>query len=88
MIHKNWQELIKPTQLEIKPGADPLRMATVIAEPLERGFGLTLGNALRRVLLSSLQGSAITSVKIDNVLHEFSSVVCVLCLCSRSSCTP
>jgi len=48
MIHKNWQELIKPTQLEIKPGADPLRMATVIAEPLERGFGLTLGNALRR----------------------------------------
>jgi len=74
MIHKNWQELIKPTQLEIKPGADPLRMATVIAEPLERGFGLTLGNALRRVLLSSLQGSAITSVQIDNVLHEFSSV--------------
>ena len=74
MIHKNWQELIKPTELKIKPGADPLRMATVIAEPLERGFGLTLGNALRRVLLSSLQGSAITSVQIDNVLHEFSSV--------------
>ena len=74
MIHKNWQELIKPTQLDIKPGADPLRMATVVAEPLERGFGLTLGNALRRVLLSSLQGAAITSVQIDNVLHEFSSV--------------
>ncbi len=74
MIHKNWQELIKPTQLDIKPGADPLRMATVTAEPLERGFGLTLGNALRRVLLSSLQGAAITSVQIDNVLHEFSSV--------------
>ncbi len=49
-------------------------MATVVAEPLERGFGLTLGNALRRVLLSSLQGAAITSVQIDNVLHEFSSV--------------
>jgi DNA-directed RNA polymerase subunit alpha len=46
----------------------------VIAEPLERGFGLTLGNALRRVLMSSLQGAAITSVQIDNVLHEFSSV--------------
>src|SRR5690606_24931744 len=74
MIHKNWAELIKPTQLEIKPGADPSRVATVVAEPLERGFGLTLGNALRRVLLSSLQGAAITSVQIDNVLHEFSSV--------------
>ena len=74
MIHKNWQELIRPTSLEIKPGADALRLATAVAEPLERGFGLTLGNALRRVLLSSLQGAAITSVQIDNVLHEFSSV--------------
>ena len=74
MIHKNWQELIKPTQLEVKPGNDPARQATVIAEPLERGFGLTMGNALRRVLMSSLQGAAITSVQIDNVLHEFSSV--------------
>ena len=74
MIHKNWAELIKPTQLDVKPGNDPLRQATVVAEPLERGFGLTLGNALRRVLLSSLQGAAITSVQIDNVLHEFSSV--------------
>ncbi|MCU0828568.1 MAG: DNA-directed RNA polymerase subunit alpha [Tabrizicola sp.] len=74
MIHKNWQELIKPTQLVVKPGADAARTATVIAEPLERGFGLTLGNALRRVLMSSLQGAAITSVQIDNVLHEFSSV--------------
>ncbi|MEL6520892.1 MAG: DNA-directed RNA polymerase subunit alpha [Pseudomonadota bacterium] len=74
MIHKNWQELIKPTQLEVRPGYDPLRQATAVAEPLERGFGLTLGNALRRVLLSSLQGAAITSVQIDNVLHEFSSV--------------
>ena len=74
MIHKNWAELIKPTQLEVKPGNDPARKATVIAEPLERGFGLTLGNALRRILMSSLQGAAITSVQIDNVLHEFSSV--------------
>jgi DNA-directed RNA polymerase subunit alpha len=74
MIHKNWAELIKPTQLEVRPGLDPARQATVIAEPLERGFGLTLGNALRRVLMSSLQGAAITSVQIDNVLHEFSSV--------------
>ena len=74
MIHKNWQELIKPTQLVVRPGNEPLRQATVVAEPLERGFGLTLGNALRRVLMSSLQGGAITSVQIDNVLHEFSSI--------------
>jgi DNA-directed RNA polymerase subunit alpha len=74
MIHKNWAELIKPQQLDVKPGNDPHRQATLIAEPLERGFGLTLGNALRRILMSSLQGAAITSVQIDNVLHEFSSV--------------
>ena len=74
MIQKNWQELIKPTQLVVRPGNDPARQATVVAEPLERGFGLTMGNALRRVLMSSLQGAAITSVQIDNVLHEFSSV--------------
>jgi DNA-directed RNA polymerase subunit alpha len=74
MIQKNWQELIKPQQLESKSGADPSRQATLVAEPLERGFGLTLGNALRRVLMSSLQGAAITTVQIDNVLHEFSSV--------------
>ena len=74
MIHRNWQDLIKPSKLDIQPGQDPQRHGTVVAEPLERGFGLTLGNALRRVLLSSLQGAAITSVQIDNVLHEFSSV--------------
>ena len=50
------------------------RKATFVAEPLERGFGLTLGNALRRVLLSSLQGAAVTAIKIENVLHEFSSL--------------
>ncbi|MBN9352885.1 MAG: DNA-directed RNA polymerase subunit alpha, partial [Hyphomicrobium denitrificans] len=60
--------------LEVTPGSDPKRLATVVAEPLERGFGLTLGNALRRVLLSSLQGAAIKTVQIDGVLHEFSSV--------------
>ncbi|MFN3425794.1 MAG: DNA-directed RNA polymerase subunit alpha, partial [Novosphingobium meiothermophilum] len=71
---KNWQELKKPNTLEIKPGNDAKRRATFVAEPLERGFGLTLGNALRRVLLSSLQGAAVTSIKIENVLHEFSSL--------------
>src|SRR3546814_8789455 len=68
---RNWQELKKPSNLEIKAGSDGKRKATFVAEPLERGFGLTLGNALRRVLLSSLQGAAITSIKIENVLHEF-----------------
>ncbi|MCC6984004.1 MAG: DNA-directed RNA polymerase subunit alpha [Bauldia sp.] len=74
MITKNWQDLIKPNKLETQAGADPKRTATVVAEPLERGFGLTLGNALRRVLLSSLQGAAVNAVQIDGVLHEFSSI--------------
>lgn len=74
MIQKNWQELIKPTKLDVKPGDEPDRIATVTAEPLERGFGLTLGNALRRILLSSLQGAAVTALQIDGVLHEFSSI--------------
>ena len=74
MLQKNWKELIKPQKLDVEPGDDAKREATVVAEPLERGFGLTLGNALRRVLLSSLQGAAVTSIKIDNVLHEFSSI--------------
>ena len=50
MIQKNWQELIKPQKLEVTPGDDPKSQATAVAEPLERGFGVTLGNALRRVL--------------------------------------
>ena len=74
MIHKNWQELIKPSGLQVKSGADPLRMATITVEPLERGFGLTLGNALRRILLSSLQGAAITSIKVKGVVHEFTTI--------------
>ncbi len=74
MIQKNWQELIRPTKLEIDAGYDAQRNAKVLAQPLERGFGLTLGNALRRILLSSLQGAAITAVQIDGVLHEFSSI--------------
>ena len=73
-IQKNWQELIRPSKLQVIPGSDPKRIATVIAEPLERGFGLTLGNALRRILLSSLQGASVQSVHIDGVLHEFSSI--------------
>jgi len=74
IIQKNWQALIKPSKLNVDSGTDVRRVATVVAEPLERGFGLTLGNALRRILLSSLQGAAVTSVHIDGVLHEFSSM--------------
>jgi len=78
VIQKNWMELIKPSKLEVQPGARTDRVATVVAEPLERGFGLTLGNALRRVLLSSLQGAAVTSIQVEGVLHEFSSIPGVL----------
>ena len=74
MLQKNWTELIKPNKLDVQPGDDAERFAKVVAEPLERGFGLTLGNALRRVLLSSLQGAAVTSIQMDGVLHEFSSL--------------
>jgi DNA-directed RNA polymerase subunit alpha len=74
VIRKNWQDLIKPGKLAVEPGDDSRRVATVVAEPLERGFGMTLGNALRRVLLSSLQGAAVTSIQIEGVLHEFSSI--------------
>ena len=74
MLDRNWRSLIKPERLDVDPGADPARVATVVAEPLERGFGQTLGNALRRVLLSSLQGAAVTAVKIEGALHEVSSL--------------
>ncbi len=74
MIQKNWQEMIKPNTVQVKGGVNAKTSGTVVVEPLERGFGLTLGNALRRVLLSSLQGAAVTAVQIDGVLHEFSTV--------------
>ncbi len=74
MIERNWQELIRPEKPQIEIGKDAQRKARMIAEPLERGFGVTLGNALRRVLLSSLQGAAVTAIQIDGVVHEFSSI--------------
>ncbi|MDE1897399.1 MAG: DNA-directed RNA polymerase subunit alpha [Rhodospirillales bacterium] len=73
-LQRNWQTLIKPEQLDVEFGSDAARVATIIAEPLERGFGMTLGNSLRRILLSSLQGAAVTAVRIDGVLHEFSTL--------------
>ncbi len=74
MIERNWNELIRPEKPHIELGADPARKARIVAEPLERGFGVTLGNSLRRVLLSSLQGAAVTAIQIDGVVHEFSSL--------------
>lgn len=74
MMQNNWQALIKPNKINVKPEGDIKNRATIVAEPLERGFGLTLGNALRRVLLSSLQGAAVTGVKAAGVLHEFSAI--------------
>jgi len=74
VIERNWRSLIRPEKLDVEVGPDPERTATIVAEPLERGFGMTLGNALRRVLLSSLQGAAVTAIRIDGVLHEFSSI--------------
>lgn len=73
MLQKNWKALIQANK-QIHTAEDPKRHATLVIEPLERGFGMTLGNALRRVLLSSLQGAAVTSIQIEGVLHEFSSV--------------
>ncbi len=74
MLQKNWSELIKPTKMEVNVDENNGRIGKLTAEPLERGFGLTLGNSIRRILLSSLQGAAITSVKIKGVVHEFSTI--------------
>ncbi len=77
-MYRNWTDLIKPKKVELVGESDTRVKATLVAEPLERGFGTTLGNALRRVLLSSLQGAAVSSIRIEGVLHEFSSVPGVL----------
>lgn len=74
MKEKNWKSLIKPNKVEIIQNEDDDNTATLVVEPLEKGFGITLGNSLRRVLLSSLQGAAVTSISIKEVLHEFSTV--------------
>ncbi len=74
MIERNWRDLIKPKALDVEKETLNDAYGKFIARPLERGFGLTLGNSLRRVLLSSLQGAAITAIKIDGVVHEFSTL--------------
>jgi len=77
-MYQNWQNLIRPKGLKFDVGMVNNTYGKFVASPLERGFGLTLGNALRRILLSSLQGAAVTSVKFDGVLHEFSTIPGVL----------
>ena len=74
MLQKNWLELIKPQKMKVDIEEENAHKGEIIAEPLERGFGLTLGNALRRVLLSSLQGAAITSIKVKGAVHEFTTI--------------
>ncbi|HFE47163.1 MAG TPA: DNA-directed RNA polymerase subunit alpha [Nannocystis exedens] len=73
-IARNWRDLIRPKKLESDGGSLTPTYGKFTCEPLERGYGITLGNSLRRVLLSSLQGSAITSVRIDGALHEFTTI--------------
>jgi DNA-directed RNA polymerase subunit alpha len=70
---KNWKALIKPSKVDVKTH-DSKSIATITAEPLEKGYGLTIGNSLRRIMLSSIRGSAVTAIQIDGVLHEFSSI--------------
>lgn len=73
MLQKNWKALIQANK-QVMASDDAKRFGSLVIEPLERGFAMTLGNALRRILLSSLQGAAVTSIRIEGVLHEFSSV--------------
>jgi DNA-directed RNA polymerase subunit alpha len=74
MVQENWASLIKPKAIEIEKGSLTPTYGRFIARPLERGYGHTIGNGLRRILLSSLQGCAITSVKFEGVLHEFATL--------------
>ena len=78
LIANNWRTLIRPRRIDIEESTGTTTYAKFVCEPLERGFGTTLGNSLRRILLSSLQGAAVTTVKIKDVLHEFSTIDGVL----------
>lgn len=73
-MYRNWRDLIRPKALEVERDTLTATYGKFVAKPLERGYGITLGNSLRRILLSSLQGAAITAIKVDGVLHEFSTL--------------
>lgn len=74
ILRESWRSLSKPTNIVVKDGVDPRKNATIVMEPFERGYGNTLCNSLRRVLLSSIAGFAVTSIKIDGVLHEYDTI--------------
>jgi DNA-directed RNA polymerase subunit alpha len=74
MVSRNWRDLIRPKAIQIEPESATEFYGKFTCEPLERGYGITVGNSLRRVLLSSLQGAAITAVRLDGALHEFTSI--------------
>ena len=71
LMYMNWQDMIRPAKVQISSKPN---YGKFVCEPLERGFGITIGNALRRIILSSLYGAAIVSVKFDDVMHEFSVI--------------
>ena len=71
---RNWRELIKPKSIALAEDSHTESFGKFVCEPLERGFGITIGNAMRRILLSSIQGAAIVSVEFDDVVHEFSTI--------------
>src|SRR6185295_3068685 len=74
VIARNWRDLIRPRALEVEKETLTPTYGKFSCEPLERGFGITIGNSLRRILLSSLQGAAITAIRVDGTLHEFSTI--------------
>src|SRR5210317_519992 len=77
-FYRNWHELIAPEKLEVDKDSHTESYGKFICQPLERGFATTIGNSLRRLLLSSIQGAAITSVKIEGALHELSTISGIL----------
>ena len=74
MIARNWRDLIRPKAIQLDPESNSESYGKFTCEPLERGFGITIGNSLRRVLLASLQGAAITAVRLEGALHEFTTI--------------